>query len=314
MPKAYGVPEKGAIAGCGIAVALSSRSRTSKEAVMRALLVLAAIAISPIGQAFAWGPEGHSIVAEIAQRRLGPDARQAIADLFARAGIPNASLGSMASFADDYREGHPVTGAWHFVDIPIASDAFDPATQCPQGNCVIAQLERLKTQLRCAADDQDKLDALRLAVHFVGDVHQPLHTVAEERGGNGIRVDVNMRGLTCRGLCVPDHVDTNLHAAWDVTLITKTVWDWGAYVDRLEAGWLKGPEATGADAGAPLDWALETHRAAQAIWPLTPASKVLDDAYYGQALPILDRQLGRAGLRLARYLNDAYAPDACGGK
>ena len=107
-------------------------------------------------------------------------------------------------------------------------------------------------------------------------------------------------------------IETNLHAAWDTNLITKTVWDWGAYVERLEAGWLKSKAAQpGIHGGAPLDWALETHRAAQQVWALTPADKVLDDAYYGKILPILDRQLGVAGLRLARFLNDAYGSTQC---
>jgi acid phosphatase len=86
------------------------------------------------------------------------------------------------------------------------------------------------------------------------------------------------------------------------------VWDWGAYVDNLEQGWLVGPEAqtAGIDGGSPADWAVETHQAGQTVWAMTPADKKLDDAYYDRALPIMDRQLGVAGLRLARLLNDAF--------
>ena len=96
------------------------------------------------------------------------------------------------------------------------------------------------------------------------------------------------------------------------------VWDWGAYVDRLEAGWLTSDEAKqeGAD-HSPIDrativkWAEETHKAAEKVWNLKPANNVLDDNYLNTVAPVLDRQLGLAGSRLARFLNQAYASQSC---
>jgi hypothetical protein len=288
-----------------------SRSWFSRPDLAAAAGTLAALAIGCAGSALAWDQEGHSIVAEIAQRRLTPAAADAVDRVLGR----GHSLASVASWADDVRDLAPETYNWHFVDIPIGSNQFDPASQCvagPKGDCVVAELDRLRTELRCAAGEQ-KLEALKFAVHFVGDVHQPLHTVLEDRGGNDIAVVVNMNGLTCKRNCQPAPIATNLHAAWDTNLITKTVWDWGAYIERLEAGWLKSKEAgrPGIDSGTPLDWALETHGVAQQVWTLTPADKVLDDAYYGKILPILDRQLGVAGLRLAGFLNEAYGSAQC---
>ncbi len=98
-----------------------------------------------------------------------------------------------------------------------------------------------------------------------------------------------MRGQTCPGRCRPEPILTNVHFVWDSTLINKTVWAWGSHVSRLEEGWLKSPEARGVDGGTPLQWALETHKVAQAVWNLTPDNKVLDDAYYRKALPMLDK-------------------------
>jgi hypothetical protein len=149
-------------------------------------------------------------------------------------------------------------------------------------------------------------------VHFVGDIHQPLHTVANEHGGNTIDVLMFMHGARCKTNCRISPAATNLHAAWDNGLINMTVWDWGAYVTRLENGWLKSPEAqqAGIADGTPLQWALETHQAAQGIWPLTPANKILDQPYYDKIIPALDRQLGVAGLRLVRFLADAFSGTA----
>ena len=117
---------------------------------------------------------------------------------------PGHSLASVASWADDIREVRPETYNWHFVDIPIEVPAYNPNRDCKKdeksGDCIIAELERLQTELRCGSDEH-KVEALKFAVHFVGDIHQPLHTVSELKGGNDVNVDVFMRGLTCTGTC-----------------------------------------------------------------------------------------------------------------
>jgi len=266
-----------------------------------------------IGNALAWGQEGHSIIAEIAQRQLSATAAATVAEL-----LKGRSLASIASWADDVRPGRPGTYKWHFVGIPIESDDYLPARDCKdepgKGDCVVAELNRLINELRCSSGDM-KIEALKFAVHFVGDVHQPLHTVREDEGGNLIEIDLFTHGLICTGLCTPDHKLMRFHAAWDSGLIGKTVWNWGAYVDRLESegGWLNSAEAkqSDIDSGTPADWAIETHKQGQIAWRARPIINVLDDNYFKQALPIIDRQLGVAGLRLARFLNDAYASNQC---
>ena len=286
---------------------------------MRKLVMSAALIWGLAAPAVAWGPEGHSIVAEIAQRRLSPQAAAMVERLLG----PGGSVAAVASWADNVRFFRPVTANWHFVDMPIASTTYEPQRDCEpypkKGDCVIAELDRLRNDLRCAKDDAAKLEALKFAVHFVGDIHQPLHTVGDAVGGNAIAVDVFMRGQkSCSGKCDPDHMPSNFHKAWDSDLINKMVWDWGAYVDRLEGGWLKSADARHEqDANAPIDhativnWAEQTHKAAEQVWELRPANNVLDDNYLNAVLPVLDRQLGVAGLRLARFLNQAYASQSC---
>jgi len=277
---------------------------------MKTIWLAILLGIASCGAASAWGPEGHSIVAEIAQPRLTARAAALIAGL-----LDGRSLASVASWGDDVREQRKGTSAWHFVDIPIAESAYDGARECKlteQGDCIVAELDRLKVELRCAESRIEKIEALKFAVHFVGDIHQPLHTVEDAQGGNKIAIAVFLKGTVCSQACRTPQ-PSNFHAAWDVDLIRATVWDWGAYVDRLEAGWLKGDEAqqSGIDGGTPAEWAVETHKAAQTVWRLLPANHVIDDAYYREVLPVLDRQLGVAGLRLARFLNDAYASSTC---
>jgi hypothetical protein len=270
------------------------------------------VAVLLPAQALAWGSEGHSIVAEVAQHRLTPQAAAEVDRLLG----PGRSLASVASWADDVRDDRPESYRWHFVDLALAEDRYDPTKHChtsAKGDCIVAELERLKTDLRCAATDDLKRDALRYAVHFVGDIHQPLHTVGEGRGGNDVAVEVKLAGAkTCRGgPCPIMSYRSNFHRVWDGTLIKATTWSWGAYVDRLETGWLASPEAKGVDGGTPAEWAEETHLAGRTVWEQLPANRVVDDAYYGKILPTLDRQLGLAGLRLAHFLNDVQAPGQC---
>lgn len=263
------------------------------------------------GAAWGWGQDGHSIVAEIAQRRLTPAAAAMVERLLG----PGHSLASESSWADDIRDQRPATANWHFVDIPLRAKRYDARRDCQpnaaRGDCAVAELERLENELRCAGTAAKKRDALRFAVHIVADIHQPLHTVREQAGGNGVEVEVRLDEPKCTHRCRPTDFRTNFHRLWDETLIGATTWSWGAYVRRLESGWLQSTEARGADGGSPAQWATETHAAAQEAWRMLARDRVVDDAYYAQALPILDRQLGLAGLRLARFLNDAYASTAC---
>ena len=202
--------------------------------------------------------------------------------------------------------------------MPIAENKFDRARDCElkpaEGDCVVAELERLRNDLRYAPSDDAKREALQFTVHFLGDIHQPLHTVDEKTGGNEVDILIFMRGITSdRGKLALE--SGNLHSVWDDVLISKLTFAWGSMVAKMEEnqGWLKSTEAKtpGIDGGTPTAWAEETHQYAQGIWAMTPSNHILDDDYLAKAKSIIERQLGVAGLRLARFLNDAYASNQC---
>lgn len=267
---------------------------------MKRLLALLACTLSL--DAAAWGADGHSIIGELASRRLTPEARQEMERLLG-AGV---SLASISNWADDVRDDRPETYNLHFVNYPLAQDRYNPATDCPpspKGDCIAAALQRFRETLTCPAGDAARREALKFVAHFIGDLHQPLHTVTEFRGGNDVKVEVEIREGRCPK-CTPRRTPGNLHQVWDSSLITQTVWNWGAYVTRLEEGWLRSPEARDADAGSVIDWMEAAHREAARAWPWLAADNVVNDEYYRKALPVVDRQLALAGVRLARFLNE----------
>src|ERR1700730_10254088 len=224
------------IGGC-ICRALPTCSRPpTAEALDDGDLASRAARVSSSPEAQGWGQEVHSIVAEIAQRRLDADTLKKVKILLGG----EISLASIASWADDYRAGHEETAGWHFVDIPYDHFNYVPAVDCKadpkRGDCVINAIMRAREALGdCWRTREERLDALKFLVHFVGDVHQPLHAAARtdphtgtgDQGGN--LVEVTFFGQK-----------NNLHWVWDTGLIMHAVYDWGAYVTRLEEGWLRG--------------------------------------------------------------------------
>lgn len=257
--------------------------------------------------AHAWGQEGHSIIAEIAERHLEPQAAEMVSTLLG----PGVSLGSIASWADDVRADRPTTYNWHFVSIPIGQSDYRPDRDCKldpaKGDCIVAEIERAQKEMHCASDEIGRAEALKFLVHFVGDLHQPFHTVLEDFGLNRHAVTTRMGGETCGSSCEFYKLkseEDNLHSVWDSSLIKKQVYGWGAYVDRVETTWLKTTDVDAEQAGDAAAWAVETHKIAQMVFAETPSNNFLDDAYFDKQIIVIDQQLGRGGLRLARLLNE----------
>jgi hypothetical protein len=170
-----------------------------------------------------WGPEGHKIVASLAQTLLTENAKRGI-----RSMIGDASLASIANWADEVRPERDETYNWHFVDIPESASGFSDERDCflpnsrhkgsatDHHNCVMDRIEIFKRVLADSnASRDDRIEALKFLVHFVGDVHQPFHAIGEAAGGNGIAVAEFGSTESGRHPC-------NLHGAWDSGLIQHT--------------------------------------------------------------------------------------------
>src|SRR5262245_33377870 len=147
---------------------------------MRRLVLFSWLAIAPC--ASGWGVEGHNLVARLAAARLTPRASAQIAAILG----PDTTLASIASWADQIRSTRKETGPWHYVDIPIDKPRLKDGRDCKDGNCVTVKIEQFQRILTDHNSSREKRrEALEFVVHFVGDMHQPLHcSDNQDKGGN----------------------------------------------------------------------------------------------------------------------------------
>lgn len=259
---------------------------------VRALAVALATLCLGVSSAFAWGPRGHRIVAELAAAQLTPQATAEVRKLLA---LRDArELRDVANWADNLRDIDPAlyrrTRRLHFVNFHSSDCNYDPPRDCRNGECAIAAIDKYSRVLaNRAAPPQARAEALAFVVHFVGDIHQPLHAdYRHDAGGNDFQVRWQSDGGE-RG--------TNLHRVWDSLLLDSTALTAEEYARKLEAERTR--IATG---GTPAEWAEEGCRLDR-DGGIYPASHVIDQAYVDRELPVAEQRLRQAAARLAALLN-----------
>lgn len=245
--------------------------------------------------ALAWGPEGHALVARIAEAQLTPAAKARVAEILG----PDATIVSISSWADQVRRQRPASEHWHYIDIPITAARMDLSRDCPKGDCVVAQIEADEAALHNPATGPlQRREALMFLVHFIGDMHQPLHSSDnKDRGGNDVHVVFNGRS-------------GNLHGAWDSAFLARMGKEddlFPVLAKEAEKHYKKW------SSGTPERWAEECHQKAVKIvygkLPRKPAGTgplaavALDADYEKAAALLIRRQIEEAGDRLARVLN-----------
>ena len=254
---------------------------------MLAFLVLLAPA-----PAQAWGPQGHEIIALIALKELTPSARGQVARLL---GGP-AMMVHDANWADEIRDQRRDTAAWHYVDIPLEASGYDARRDCRGQDCVVAQIEKdLRVLSNRRAGEAARAEALRFLIHFVADVHQPLHAEDNnDKGGNQVHVRIGRERA-------------NLHKVWDTDVIEPLGPDADAVANRIEQS-ITAKQRKAWQSGTASRWANESHAIARehVYPPLQGARTVrLPRDYAFREAPLARILLAKAGVRLAWLLNTA---------
>lgn len=275
-----------------------------------ALVVLVMIVPAP---AQAWGFYAHGVTAQIAMVNSSPEVRRKVARLMraqaqlATPQCPIATVEQLAQWADcvrreGWRWGH--TAAWHYRTAPICEE-YDARRNCSGGNCVNAQITR---NLRLLADeslpDAIRLDALAFLIHFVGDIHQPLHSGDDgDRGGNSRMADYGI---------VPG---LNLHSIWDSALAERAVTSGPDAIIRSYTA----QERADLGGGTADDWGRESWQTARDfVYPTAfdrqpcegdlPIETKLTQDDIVAAVPVARRRVQQAGIRIAELLELAFAP------
>jgi hypothetical protein len=255
-------------------------------------------------RSLAWGPGGHRIVADIARLHLTETARRHIREL-----LGNDDLAAVANWADEIKSERPETAGWHFVDIPRDASGFSEGRDCyrpdprhafseeDHQNCVIDRIDLFQRVLADKSASREKrIEALKFLVHFVGDIHQPLHAIGEARGGNDIHV-VEFGSTECGGR------PCNLHFVWDIGLIEHSSRREKEYAAHLEEI-ISNEKLWRQSEGTPESWANESFELAKKVWVNNGGA--VNDAYYRANISIVDRRLALAGVRLAKLLNRIF--------
>jgi len=252
----------------------------------------------------AWGRDGHEIVARIAEARLTSKAAAGVKELLGGEG----SIVAVANWADQIRKERDETGPWHYVDIPYEMSSYDAERDGKNGNNIIDKLQELANVLNDRQAPREKrVEALKFVVHFMGDLHQPLHC-AERNGDKG----GNFRLVMFPG----EQKAVNLHRIWDSTILNRAMerdkLSAADYAEKLNKAVTKEQEREWLANGDVARWALESHRlAVEIVYGGIPADgppPMIDEKYLRTAEPTIDVQLQRAGVRLAALLNRVFHP------
>lgn len=286
-------------------------------------LLLTAVAITISPAAHAWGPEGHEIIALIAQQEMTPTTRKAVNALLATdsSDLTAHDIASEATWADVWRDaggdldsrGYHRTAKWHYINLELRHPDFsyacwgrkplpagEPASQGPWRDCVVDKINQFETELASSRTaPHERLLALKFLLHLVGDLHQPLHAADDhDHGGN----DEKVSGLS--------HRLQRLHHAWDSSFVRNLGRDPHSVAATLTADITPQQKREWAQ-GTPKDWAWESYRIAKTeVYGKLPSSnhhrvEHLNRAYIKNADKIVAQQMSKAGVRLAWLLDRA---------
>ncbi|MAD97226.1 MAG: S1/P1 Nuclease [Flavobacteriaceae bacterium] len=235
-----------------------------------------------------WGQNGHRVTGKIAEKHLSNRAKRKIDKL-----LKGQSLAFVSTYADEiksdkkYRKFSP----WHYVNFPIGG-TYDPSKRNPQGDIIYGIEYCVKVLKNENSSEEDKIFYLKMLVHLVGDLHQPLHIGrAEDKGGNDIQVRWYNDG-------------TNLHSVWDTKMIESFNMSYIELANNAKR--LNRNQVKAIQKGSVLDWVYETRKLTEKVYASAQVGQKLRYRYSYEYFPIVRQQLQRGGIRLAKILNDIF--------
>ncbi|MCM1293205.1 MAG: S1/P1 nuclease [Bacteroides sp.] len=236
--------------------------------------------------AFGWSQKGHDVTAYIAEQHLTPAAKQAVDNI-----LSGRSMVYWANWLDNasHTPEYAYSKTWHYKNID-EGEQYEESKANPAGDAVTAIKAQIEKLSDASATDTDRELAMKILVHVMGDMHQPLHMGhATDLGGNRTKVKFFGR-------------DTNLHSVWDGSIVESghkwSYSEWQEQIDRVSP-----EEVQAIVAGTIDDWAKETMLEAAQVYRFTKPGDNLSYNEVARWTPVVETQLLRGGLRLAYVLN-----------
>lgn len=304
---------------------LQSRSKRPLVKARIAIGLLVMVLVTP-SLSMGWGAGGHMMVASIALSRLNPRAKAKANELLAIDIDPAAvtakshNFVNAAHWADDLRPFAEFDHfkALHFIDQPFSVDGTALPSGLPEPDNIVKALEDNVAILKTSTDKNAQAQALRLIIHFVGDIHQPLHCATRvssanpegDRGGNLVSIKIPGSNGQLK--------TTNLHSYWDggIGTFPKTGPNFAppplAQIGPATVIAMKGNPATAA--GVKLNdpfnyagWAAESFTLAKSVAYKGMNSGVKPDTTYNAAsTKVVRKRVAWGGYRLAALLNSIW--------
>jgi hypothetical protein len=253
------------------------------------ILILAALMCIQITVASEdWGKTGHRATGEIAQTYLTKKAQRAIDKL-----LKGQSIAFVANYGDDIKSDAAFKsyGPWHYVNFPFDS-SYEGHPKSEKGDLIRGINTCIEILKNNNSSKEDKIFHLKMLVHFIGDLHQPLHIgLAEDKGGNDRQVRWFKDG-------------TNLHTVWDTSMIedyNMSYSELAENADKLSNGQLKQLQQ-----GTVVDWMNESRSLCKEIYANTEIGDKLGYRYMYMYINVVRSQLQKGGIRLAGVLNDIF--------
>lgn len=256
---------------------------------MRRVLFIAFALLIP-AMALAWGPKGHDTVAYIAEQHLSKKTRQKVEEVLGgKSMVYVANWMDNASHTDDYA----YTKTWHYVNVEPDEGTYANSKRESAGDVVVAINSIVDNLKSGELGPEEERVQLMMLIHLVGDMHCPMHAGHKsDRGGNGIMV--NYFGS-----------QKKLHSVWDSEIVESAHrWSYSEWQEQIDR------ESAYAEylmrQGTPNDWIEETVLLAADIYATSTTGENLSYDYVAEYAPIIEQQLLKGGLRLAKLLSDIY--------
>lgn len=236
-----------------------------------------------------WGVTGHRATGEIAEKHLSKRAKRKIKKL-----LKGEGLAFVSTYADGIKsdEKYNKFYSWHYVNMPLDGN-YNTAIKNSKGDLVTG-IEHCVIVLKDEKSSiEEKQFYLKMLVHFLGDLHQPMHVgQKEDKGGNTIQLEWFNKG-------------TNLHRVWDTDILSN----WGmSYLElAMNTKELSEEEIKEIEKGTVIDWLQDTHKLTKKVYKSVKKGENLQYKYSYDYMPVVREQLQKGGIRLAKLLNDIFS-------